>query len=150
MFKKGHVMAAVFAGLVFLGILLFVGIVIVFILLLIVILSVIGVHRHANMLQCALPWMQWLTLDDVKNMGYSGYWSRLSLALLHLNDRLEVRLANDRTESVSKEMCQYIEKVGFIPSTVAYYDFRLIARRGRVRRRAVWSSPRLLWRPAAV
>ncbi len=100
----------------------------IFILLAIIIMViggfVAGARHNIDKLQFGVPWLKWLTLDEIVEMGHSRFWARLLLPMLHRKNQLEVRVLNKlpvRTRA-------FAEKYGFDALTAEYYEFRFTMR----------------------
>src|SRR3989344_8036096 len=95
-----------------------------------------------------LPWLKWLTLNDLQQLGFSKTWARLILPAFHERGYLEVRLADeDNMDDLDHEM---VDRFGFSVATVPLYEFKLTKRKGRRRK---WSMSDLsgltkTWRPS--
>lgn len=104
----------------------------------------IKVLHYVHKLIYELPWMKWLTLDELVSMGYSRAYSRAVLPILHEHGYLEVRVM----AGVGENDLWVIEKLKFHSMTVKFYEFRLIKRGGRRRRRRLFKLPTFGWEPA--
>lgn len=106
-------------------------------LVLLALLFGIVVTLYARDLQFKLPWMKWMTLDDVKALGHSKFLSRFAIDILHDYQYVEIRPLGNLSEWAR----EIVEDELFMPWTVQYYEFRLIKRKGRIKR------PRFYWNP---
>ena len=106
-----------------------------FLLLLVLGLFLFGVYAslYAQRLQFELPWLKWLTLEQVVAMGYSAFMCKLILPVFHEHKQLETRLRDDIAIPESDQIS--IDELGFWPLTVAYYEFKLTKRGGRRKRK---------------
>ena len=100
-----------------------------------VVMTVIAVYQH-NKIMFGLPWLVWLTLDQVVEMGYSRFWCTFLLPMYYKKGYLEIRLALPTDASEFRK--QWIERVGFEIDTVEFYEFKLTKRGGRLRDRLKW------------
>ncbi|MDP1689603.1 MAG: hypothetical protein Q8L52_00115 [bacterium] len=100
----------------------------IFILLAIIIMVIggfaTGFVHNMDKLQFGVPWLKWLTLDEIVEMGHSRFWARLLLPKLHRKNQLEVRILDELSE---KERA-FAERYGFDFFTAEYYTFRLTTR----------------------
>ena len=122
---------------------------------------VVNVIYKAEKLMFGLPWLKWLTLDDVVAMGYSRFWCKMILPAFHKNGCLEVRIQEidienmpERIQEAFRDNPPEIQKlltemeIPFEYQTVALHDFRLTKRGGR--RKKIKLSPKDLfatWQP---
>lgn len=117
-------------------ILINIGLVILFIVVLIagaIFVLMIFAIRNIDKLIWDLPWLKWLSLDEIVEMGFSRFWSPLGLQLLHEKGYLEIRLS-DRCPDKRRLM---VERIGFCAYTAEFYDFKL-TKRGGGRKRRFW------------
>ena len=91
------------------------------------------ITHHANKLMWELPWLKWLTLDEIVQAGFSRLWSELLLPLFYEKGHLEIRIS---AECPEKEL-KFVELTGFNAHTVRFHDFKLTKRGGR-RKRDTW------------
>jgi hypothetical protein len=100
----------------------------IFILLAVIIMViggiVAGATHNADKLQFGVPWLRWLTLDEVVEMGHSRFWARLLLPMLHRMNQLEVRVL----DGLQEEERSLAERYGFGIRTVKYHQFRFTIR----------------------
>lgn len=75
----------------------------------------------AERLLYELPQMQWMTIEDVLERGYSRLLSSLALHVLHANNMLEVKT---RTDS------DVPPDITFAAHTIQYFQFRIHNRHG--------------------
>src|SRR4051812_21263838 len=73
---------------------------------------------QAEKLMTGLPWMEWLTLDDVVALGHSKFWAKLLLPHFHRHGCLEIR----QLENVTEEEAGLIEEFGFESFTVKCHE----------------------------
>jgi hypothetical protein len=96
------------------------------ILFIIIILAYVLLLRHlssyAIKMLVGLPWLKWMTLNEVIAKGFPPLRSKMILDLLHDDGYLEVRPKADLSEAALKT----IEKDGFILWTVEFHEFRII------------------------
>lgn len=70
-----------------------------------------------------LPWLRWMTIEEIATKGFSPFWAILILPSLHDVGELEVRPRSDWELLELEQYC--MEKVGFDYLTIPYYEFRL-------------------------
>ena len=99
---------------------------------------------YASKLRIGLPWMQWLTLEEVEALGYSAFWSRLALPVLEQTKCLEVRPC----EGLSLVEQEKVAELQFFVTTIHLYKFRLIKRVRNRRKKTEREKAKLAWRPA--
>lgn len=108
-----------------------------------IVILAITLAAHAQKLMFGLPWMRWLTMDDVASMGYSRFYSACVLSVYHDKGDVEARvLANLLAEDQA-----LVDTFGFSITTAKFHEFRLIRRPRRGRREPKLLVPRLLWGP---
>jgi len=86
------------------------------------------IEHHAYKLMYDLPWMKWLTIDEIGSMGFSKLFSRLLLPTFHEKGYLELRPRGSLTGSqleIAKTLIRFPN-----PGTMKLYEFRLIKRGG--------------------
>lgn len=76
-----------------------------------------------------LPWLRWMTLEELEAKGFSPFWARLLLPSFHRDGELDVRPRNDRELSEAEQ--DLMERFGFRPMTVQCYEFCLTKRHKR-------------------
>lgn len=92
---------------------------------------VYGVYS-AFKLTFGVPWLEWLTLDEVVLMGHSRFWCEVWLPAFYRagtmlpGATLHVRLKPDLSEAVSA----YAAEQGFVKWTVQYYEFKFTSHGG--------------------
>ncbi|MFA5998105.1 MAG: hypothetical protein WC814_01835 [Candidatus Paceibacterota bacterium] len=122
----------------------------VFLGLVVSVLTVCGIFlaiavRNANKLMWDLPWLKWLTLDEIVEMGFSRFWSEFFLPLFYKKGYLEIRISSD----CPKEKMRLIEFIGFNSYTVQFHEFKLTKRSGRKKPKP-WKLPAIFeWRPVS-
>jgi hypothetical protein len=113
-----------------------------------------SIALYANKLMMNLPWLKWLTLDDLVKQGYSKFYCKISLPLLleagNIDTRLrqlEGALEQEFLDEFGDEKSfkSHPEKIRFNPWTIKYHEFQLTKRGGRrkVRVRDIMSAPGL-------
>ena len=101
---------------------------VIFILLTVIIMVigglVTGAMHNLDKLQFNVPWLKWLTLDELVEMGHSRFWARILLPVLHRINQLEVRVLDGLPEKEQR----FIKRYGFGPRSVKYHQFRFTIR----------------------
>jgi hypothetical protein len=133
---------------VFFTILFWLGVVLIcaaLVLLLLFLMLTFSIIRYFDKIMYDLPWMKWLTLDEIVAMGYSRVYSKMILPLLYEQGYLEVRLTGEMDE----DDLWIIERLKFHPITVKFYEFRIVKRgRGRRKKRKLLRFFDSGWHPA--
>jgi|GEM_PF-4946300 len=75
-----------------------------------------------------LPWLKWLTLDDLPALGFSKLWARMVLPHFYNDGYLEVRLKDE--DGMDDFDHESVELFGFSAATVPLYEFKLTKRCG--------------------
>jgi len=152
-----HIVFWILAGICILLGLILVGIICI----------IVWARSYATKLQMELPWLQWLTLDELEEKGYSVIGCILILPAFYRNGVLEVRPRDflaEIAEGTKKRMREAgLDTEGipvpppldkkdvapFSPSTVHLYEFRLTKRGGR-RKIKLFGLPKFSqgWQPA--
>lgn len=90
---------------------------------------VAGVRRNLDKLQFDVPWLRWLTLEELVAMGHSRFWAELLLPVIYRKGGMEIRITDDLPEELREE----IRGIGFCRHTVQFYKFKFTERwrRGR-------------------
>lgn len=90
-----------------------------------------------------VPWLTWLTLDEVVEMGHSRFWCKLVLPAIYrggnvfIGCTLHIRLPHNLPE----ETRTIVEVLGFRRETVQFYEFKLTSHWGS--RRGKWKKSRV-------
>jgi hypothetical protein len=84
---------------------------------------------NVNKLMFGVPWLKWLTLDEIVAMGHSRSWCEILLPLLYLRGYIEIRISDKFPKGVGEQ----IEQWGLHPDTVGFYEFKFTKRWGRRR-----------------
>ena len=108
---------------------------------------IIALRHQVEKFMFGMPWLKWLTLEDLREFRLSRRWARFILPVFHENGYLEVRLIDkDAMETWDHDI---VDQFGFTVMTVHLYEFKLTKRKGR---KDKWSfSARDLvpaWKPA--
>ena len=118
-----------------LGTILFYALIAILILVGVIIVALviggIAVSNKVHSLQFNLPWLQWLTIDDVVQSGLSRFWSALALDILNDKGYLETRF-NEGFEGPEYQR-ERMREAGFSYYSISWYEFRLTKRSGRGR-----------------
>ena len=146
---------------------------ITFAIVIIVFLAVVAwayrIAQYGLKLQMELPWLTWLTLDNLVEKGYSRLYCQMLLPVFHERGYLEIRprdLGAEFQESIKEvekvlgtkfdieeEALKFdpITETRFLYSTVHLFEFRLTKRGGRKKRFQWFRLPSFGqgWQPAA-
>lgn len=77
-----------------------------------------------------VPWLRWLTLNEIVAMGHSRYWCEILLPIFYrkgnvfMGCTLHIRLPHDASDAVRA----FTEMMGFRRETVQYYEFKFTSR----------------------
>lgn len=81
---------------------------------------IVGTIHNANKLMFGVPWLKWLTLEEIVEMGHSRLWARLLLPIFYEKKCIEIRIS----EQSSKRERLEAESRGFQPATVEFYEYK--------------------------
>lgn len=98
-------------------------------LLIVLMLFIISAGYQVQKFMFDLPWLKWLTLNEIIRMGFSRFWAQFILPGLHKEGMLEVRVGGGELPDEVEQ--RFIDVVGFGPTTIQFYEFRLTKRGGR-------------------
>jgi len=76
-----------------------------------------------------MPWLKWLTLDDLPAFGLSKMWAKGLLPLFYERGYLEIRLIDE--DGMDDFDLKMIELLGFNAVTVEFHEFKLTKKKGR-------------------
>lgn len=85
-----------------------------------------GLYAARKLVFGNIPWLVWLTLDEVVLMGHSRFWCEVWLPIFHragslfVGCKLAVRLRSDLSEYTQEFALEH----GFVRYTVCYYEFK--------------------------
>ena len=92
-------------------------------------LFVESIQWYANKMMFGLPWLKWLTMEDVVDLGYSRFYARGILPMFYKAGNLEVRVK----DNLEDWQLRYTETLGFCSMTIGWYKFKITKRGGRKR-----------------
>jgi hypothetical protein len=124
-------------ALVFLAI---VAVALLALLFFVVAMFVVIATYHLRRLFFGLPWLRWISLNEVVEKGYSKFWCKCLLPILHQKGLLELRPDINLPESERKS----IEGKEFTFHTVHLFNFKL-TKRGGGRRPKKWKAVFPAW-----
>ena len=121
------------------------------VILSIVVSAIVGIvviiaiaNYHAVRLMYGLPWLKWLSLEDVEKLGFSRFWSKVLLPVFFRKGYIEIRTAFPDEFSIDRKAA--IEKEGFVADNVEYYNFKITKHGGRKKKHFItWMLPG--WQP---
>ena len=80
----------------------------------------IGIIHNADKLEFGVPWLRWLSFDEIVALGHSRFWTRLILPLFYRMNRVEIRISDRISESDRARA----EKEGLHIRTVPLHEYR--------------------------
>lgn len=117
----------------------FIRIVILLVIVLVMVVSVFlaGALYNANKLLFGVPWLTWLTLDEIVEMSHSRFWTKTLLPLFYRMNYLEIRISDNLSEFDRV----WAEQYGFQTSTVAFYEFKFTEKWKRGKKKPIRRVP---------
>lgn len=101
--------------------------------LVVVLILALAMLWRTQELQFGLPWLRWMTLEDVNRQFWGGWINCYTLHFLHRRGNLETRLRDDNLPEDPAALERTMHS--FNPDTVRYHEFRLTKRGGGKRRK---------------
>ena len=88
---------------------------------------VIGFGYNYFKIKYGVPWMQWLTFNEIAALGHSPFWLRVLLPVFHQMNDVQIRIPDD----ISEQDFGRVKKAGLYFGTAALYDYKFTEKSGR-------------------
>lgn len=94
-------------------------------IILVIVIMVLGIFingaiHNANKIRYGVPWMQWLTLDEIVEMGHSRFWAEFLLPFFYRKGYVQIRMS----EKLGKFERLKAEEQGLTAHTVSLYEYK--------------------------
>lgn len=102
------------------------------------------VIHFGDKLMINLPWLRWLTLEEIMAIGCPKFYCQILLPAFYELGHMEVRERSD----LSQDDKNRVKFVGFYTGTIELHEFKLTKRKHRKPRKQKDEEIKLAWRPA--
>lgn len=85
---------------------------------------VVGIIYNADKLEFGVPWLRWITFDEIVALGHSGFWTRIILPVFYRMNKVEIRISDQISEADRSQA----EVKGLDFDTVEFYEYRFTQR----------------------
>jgi hypothetical protein len=99
---------------------------------------VVGAIHNAYKLLFGVPWLQWLTLDEIVEMGHSRFWAKQFLPVFYRMSYVEIRIS-DLLSELDRAL---IGECGFHSYTVMFYEFKFTEKWRRSKKKPKSRAPK--------
>ncbi len=118
------------------------------IILLVVVVMVRGaytlaVQRNAEKLHYGVPWLQWLTFEEIVALGHRRFWTRILLPAFYRAGYIEIRI-HARTSEADRARA---EEQGLRIGTVELYEYKFTEHWKRGKKRPTTRPPKFQLMP---
>lgn len=79
-----------------------------------------AVVHYTDKLMYGVPWLRWLTFQEIVEMGHPRFWATVLLPLLYRKGYVEIRIS-DKLSRLERE---HAEQYGLLIRTVDLYEYK--------------------------